>query len=98
MALDAGIAKAQVARVFSISVRTINRYRQRDVLAATPVPGRPPSISAAQAMAQTAQSLSQPDATLRQHWTEWKAAQRQRVSHATMSRVIIRLGWTRKSP
>lgn len=95
-AVDAGIAKPEVARVFGISVRTINRYRQQDVLAATPIPGRPRSISPAQEAALTAQLVAQPDATLRQHCSEWDATQQHRVSLATMSRAISRLGWTRK--
>jgi len=99
-AVDAGIQKAEAARVFGVSVRTIDRYlRQRTLtgrVAAKPIPGRPRSIPPSQDALLQAQLAAHHDATLETHCARWETAHGVRVSLATMSRAIARLGWTWK--
>lgn len=99
-ALDTGMDKAEVARIFGISRRTINRYLKQvaetDSLAAKPLPGRERQLPPAQHGALETQLRAHPDATLAEHCGWWAASQGVRLSPATMSRAIGRLGWTRK--
>ena len=102
-AVDAGVSKAEAARVFGISVRTIDRYLQRrretGEVAAIPSPGQRPHIAPAQYDELTAQLQAHPDATLAAHCQYWQQAHKVALSVATMSRTIARLGWTfKKSP
>jgi len=100
-AVDADVTKAEAARVFGVSVRTIDRYlRQRALtgeVAAKPIPGRQRSIPPSQNPSLEAQLQAHHDATLAQHCELWDAAHGLRVSLATMSRAIARLGWTWKN-
>lgn len=99
-AIDAGLPHAEAARLFGVCPRTIVRWRRRwrttGAVAARPRPGRPPRIGPAQAAALAAQVSAAPDATLNQHCAGWAQEQGVRVSIATMSRVIRRLGITVK--
>lgn len=99
-ALDAGLARAEAARAFGVSERTIQRWqrRRRETGAAAPAPrpGRPPRLGAAGSPALEAQLRATPDATLAEHCDRWAAATGARVSPATMSRAVRRLGWTLK--
>ena len=95
-AIDAGLPQAEAVRLFGVCVSTIGRWRQRHrttgSVAAHVRPGRTPRIGVEQADAVQAQVAAHPDATLAQHCTRWEATQGVRVSVATMSRVIRRLG------
>ena len=97
-AIDAGRAKGEVARVFGVSVRTIDRYLHQRTLTgevtAKPIPGRPRIIARDQDPRLAAQLQAHPDATLEVHCDLWEQAQGVPVSLATMSRAIARLGWT----
>lgn len=99
-AVEQGMPKPEVAQVFGVSLRTLNRYlrqqRETGTLSLKPIPGRPRSIPVAQQAALTAQVQASPDATLEEHCRRWEQAQGQRVSVATMSRALRRLPWTRK--
>jgi transposase len=99
-AVAQGMPKPQVAQVFGVSARTINRYLRQQhatgTLAAKPIPGRPRAIPTAQQAALTAQVQANPDATLAEHCRTWEQAHGQRVSVATMARALRRLGWPRK--
>lgn len=99
-AVATGLAKAEVAAVFGVSVRTIDRYlRQRDQtgdLAAKPIPGRRRQIPPEQNGLLHDQLSQHPDAALVQHCEFWAAHHGIRVSPASMSRAITRLGWTWK--
>jgi transposase len=99
-AVEQGMPKPQVAQVFEVSVRTINRYLRQQhatgILAPKPIPGRPRAISAARQTALIAQVQARPDATLAEHCHTWEQAQGRRVSVATMGRALRRLGWPRK--
>ena len=99
-AIDAGLPVAEGARHLGICPSTIRRWRVRQrtegTAAARPRPGRTPRIGSAQAAALQAQVAAAPDATLAQHCARWEAAQGVRVSVATMSRTLRRLGITLK--
>lgn len=99
-AIDAGLPVAEGARLLGICPSTIRRWRVRrraeGTAAARPRPGRTPRIGPAQAPALAAQVAAHDDATLAQHCARWEAAQGVRVSVATMSRVLRRLGVTVK--
>jgi transposase len=100
-AVDRGVPRAEVARQFQVSTRSIKRWlqrrRQTGTLAPSPRPG-PPSIKLAALRAGLLPQLAaQPDATLAEHCRQWEQAAGFRVSTATMSRVITgHFGWTRK--
>lgn len=99
-AIDAGLPQAEAARLFGVCGSTIRRWRQRQrttgTVAARRRPGRTPRIGADRAAALQAQVAATPDATLTQHCARWEAEQGVRLSVATMSRVIRRLGITGK--
>lgn len=102
-AIDAGLPVAEGARLFGVCPSTIRRWRQRQrtigSVAARRRPGRTPRIGPAQTAALRAQVVAAPDATLAMHCAVWAQQQGVRVSVATMSRVIRRLGITvKKSP
>jgi transposase len=100
-AVDRGIPRAEVARVFQVSLPTIKRWlrrrRETGSLAPSPRPGAPAVKMAALRAGLLPQLQAAPDATLEEHCRRWEQAHRMRVSTATMSRVITRhFGWTRK--
>lgn len=99
-AVRAGTSKADAAHIFGVSVRTINRYLKQlaetDRLEAKPLPGRRRQIPPEQGADLEAQLRAAPAATLEQHCDQWHASHGGRVSPATMSRAIARLGWTWK--
>src|SRR5690348_15123339 len=95
-AVDHGTPRAEVAALFQVSLSTIKRYlKQRRVsgnLARKPVPGRPSRYGAALDADLPAQLAAHNDATLQQHCQLWHQTHGQRVSTASMSRAIARLG------
>jgi len=99
-AIDAGLPLAEAARRCRVCPSTIRRWQHRQrrtgSVAAHPRPGRPPRIGPAQAAPLAAQVAAHRAATLAQHGARWEAAHGVHVSIATMSRVIRRLGITRK--
>jgi transposase len=101
-AIDAGLPQAEAARLFGVGTSTIKRWRrrrERGDLAPTPRPGRPPRIGPAQHAALAAQVAAWPDATLAEHCDRWAQDHGARVSVATMSRLLQRLGLPlKKSP
>ncbi len=102
-AIDAGLPQAEAARLFGVCGSTIGRWRRRQrttgSVAARPRPGRIPRIGADRAPVLRAQVAAHSDATLAAHCARWEAEQGVRLSVATMSRVIRRLGITvKKSP
>lgn len=102
-AIDAGLPQAEAARLFGVCVSTVGRWRRRQratgSVAAQARPGRTPRIGPERVDPLAAQVAAHPDATLAQHCARWEATQGVRVSVATMSRVIRRLGITvKKSP
>jgi transposase len=99
-AVDGGMPRAEVARVFQISLPSLKRWlrrrRETGTLAPTPVPGPPARKGAVLQELLPARLAAHPDATLADHCGWFFEARREPVSTATMSRAIARLGWTRK--
>lgn len=94
------MAKAEAARTFAVSLKTVKNYvaRQRTTgsLAPRPKSGRPPRIRPAQEGTLVDQLHAASDATLAEHVAQWAKTTGVRMSLATMSRAIRRVGWTRK--
>lgn len=102
-AIDAGLSQAEASRLFGVGTSTITRWRQqrRDTGSVAPKPraGRRATIGPAHADALRGQVAQHADATLAEHCAHWAREQGSRVSVATMSRAIRRLGITvKKSP
>jgi transposase len=102
-ALDAGLARAEAARTFGVTDRTIRRWQQRrretGTVAPTPRRGRQRHIGPPAEAVLREQVRTHPDATLAEHCASWAAAQGVTVSTATMSRTLRRLGLPlKKSP
>ena len=99
-ALDVGTPRPEVIRLFGVSTATLTRWRRRQretgSLAQSRRPGPPKVKTAGLATALVPRLEAHPDATLEEHRRWWEQASGQRVSQATMSRAITRLGWTRK--
>jgi transposase len=99
-AIDAGLPQAEAARTFGVGTSTLKRWtrRRRDAGTVAPRsrPGRPPLIGPAQRPALEAQVRAAPDATLAAHCAAWEREQGTRVSAATMSRALAKLGWPLK--
>ena len=98
-AVQAGHPKAEVAELFGVDRRTINRYLRLDAagdLTPKPIPGRPRAITADQHADLELQLRLHPADTLADHCQRWAARCDVTLSPATMSRMITRLGWTRK--
>lgn len=99
-AVDGGMARAEVARVFAVSLPTIKRWlrRRREAggLTPKPVPG-PSAVKTAGLPAALPERLAaRSDATLDEHCCWWRLRSGHEVSRATMSRAITALGWTRE--
>ena len=99
-AVDAGHARPEVARRFSVSPATISNYLrlrpETGGLAPRPRSGGRPEIGPAQYPQVVAQLEADPDATLAQHGARWAASTGQVVSVSTMWRTIERTGWSDK--
>jgi transposase len=101
-ALDRGMPRKEVVKTFGVSIATIGRYlrrrREGANLAPRPSTGRTPTILAnLQQKRALWKQLEQNDtATLEQHCELWEQRWGVRVSIATMSRAIRKLGWSRK--
>ena len=101
-ALDQGLPRKEVARLFGVSLSTIKRYlklrKHTGDVTPKPSPGRTPTIgkSGEQRRALGAQLEANDDATLESHCELWEERQGVKVSISTMSRAIRKLGWTRK--
>lgn len=95
-ALDAGLARAEAARTFGVTERTIRRWQQRrretGSIAPRPRLGRRRQIGPEAEPALRAQASAHADATLAEHCARWAAAHGVAVSTATMSRALARLG------
>ncbi len=99
-AVDAGLPRLEVARLFRVSLATIKRYLQRrratGGLLPGHSPGRTPEIAPAQYPALAAQVAAHPDDTLAQHAATWPAAQGAAASPWTVQRALKRAQITRK--
>src|SRR5215472_1368413 len=99
-AVDEGHTRAEIALLFGVSLATIKRSlkqrRESGHLIPKAIPGRPAKKGGAWQVGLGTQRASHPDMTLDDHCRLWEMEQGQRVSTATISRAITRLGWTRK--
>ncbi len=92
-AIDAGLPQHEAAQRFGVHRATLSRWAQRRCrtgsAAPTPRPGRARLLDDAALAAQVA---AHADATLAEHCATWEATQGRRVSEATMSRGLTRIG------
>ena len=99
-AIDAGLSQAEAARLFGVGTATIERWQRQQRESGSVAPrvrsGRPRRIASLQVAVLRAQVQDHPDATLAEHCAQWEAAQGVRLSSATMSRALARLGWPLK--
>lgn len=99
-AVDQGISRAEVIRIFGVSEPTIKRYlklrRETGSLAPKVIPGRPKRKMGPLLDGLRPQLEAHPDATGEEHCRLWEAATGIKVSSSTMGRAIQRLKWTRK--
>ncbi len=98
--VEEGKSRREVSRVFQVSLSTVKRYLKQSFeeghLQPKPIPGRPAHKEAALQAKLQAQLEAKPDATLVEHCEHWGAQEGMKVSPSTMSRVILRLRFTRK--
>jgi transposase len=104
-AVDRGMPRKEVARVFGISVPSIKRWlklrRESGDVQPSPIPGPPATKGAVLDGWLPNQLQDDPDLTLKEHCEALEEAVGVKVSTATMSRRISRLpgGWPlKKSP
>ena len=101
-ALDRGMPRKEAVGTFDVSLATLKRWlkrrREGEGLTPKPSPGRTPRILATseERRALWEQLEENGDATLERHRELWEGRRGVRVSVATMSRAVRRLGWTRK--
>lgn len=101
-AVERGVPRKEVARLLGISISTISRYMKLktsdEEIAPKPSLGRTSKILAdpAHRRALWRQLESNDTATLEQHCEMFEEGLGIRVSVATMSRAVRRLGWTFK--
>jgi transposase len=99
-AVDQGYARKEIVKLLGVSPATIKRYlKQRQEtgnLAPKPRPGRPPKKLGPLQAELVAQLQAHDDVGLEGQCRLWEQSHRVRVSTATMSRAIKRVGWTRK--
>jgi len=99
-AVDHGISRSEVTRIFGVSLASIKRYlkqrRETGSLAPKTIPGRPPKKIGPLQKGLLPQLEAHPDAILEEHCELWEAETGSKVSISTMSRAILRLKWTRK--
>jgi len=92
--------QTQVAITFQVSRSTVRRLLKLEkvdpTLTAKPRPGRQTEIAAENYPAVIAFLQEHNDLTLAQLGQLWEEHYHQKVSVATMSRLLKRLGWTRK--
>jgi transposase len=102
-AVDRGMSRKEVARVFGVSEPTIRRYlrlrRETGDVEPRPVPGPPARKRGALEQRLPAQVRLNPDLTLAEHCELFEEQSGLAVSTATMSRAFERLGLPlKKSP
>ena len=99
-AVDQGHPRAEIVRMFGVSLATIKRYlkqrRETGDLSPKAIPGRPSKKYAALQAGLVAQLEANADLTLQAHCQLWESTHGMWVDHTTMSRAIGRMGWTRK--
>lgn len=99
-AVDQGMSRREVVRLFGVSEASIKRYlklrRETGSLAPKAIPGCPPRKTGMLQEGLRPQLEAHPDATLEEHCRLWEAQTGVKVSTSTMRRAILRLRWTWK--
>ena len=99
-ALDRGATKSEAARAFGISRSSVKRYakltEEGRPLAPKSRPGLKPRLDEAARRLLEEDVEQRPAATLRQRREFLRRVARVWVSESTVSRVLRRLGWSRK--
>ncbi len=99
-AVDRGMPRNDAVRAFGVSLATLKRWlkRRREEGSVAPKrrPGMRPRIgaNAEERRALWEQLEENPEATLEEHRELWERRRGVRVSVATMSRAVRKLGWT----
>lgn len=101
-AVDRGVPRSEVVGMFSVSLATLKRWLKKRSEGEDLEPGtstgrkRRILATAEERHALWSQLEGNDEATLERHREMWEEERGVRVSMATMSRAIRRLGWTRK--
>ena len=102
-AVDRGTPRKEVVRTFGLSLAALKRWLKRrregaEYLRPKPSAGRTPRIlcTLEERRALWAQLEENDDATLERHCELWEHERGVRVSVATMSRAVRKLGWSFK--
>lgn len=99
-AVDHGEPRSEIVRMLGVSLATIKRYlkQRREMGHVRPkaIPGRTPRKGAALQAGLLAQLEAHPDVSIETHCELWESEHGMHVSTSTMSRMIERVGWTRK--
>ena len=97
---DQGFPREQIVKLLGVSRATIKRYlkqrRETGTVAPKAIPGRPPKKLGLLQAELVKQLQAHDDFSLEEHCRLWEQSHGVRVSPATMSRAIQRIGWTRK--
>jgi transposase len=101
-AVDRGMPRKEAVGVFGVSLATLKRWLKRREQTGSAAPKRKPGMrrrvgaTLEERRALWRQLEENPEATLEEHRALWERESGVRVSVATMSRAIRRLGWTYK--
>ena len=99
-AVEKGTSKSEVARAFGVGLSSVKRYvkttREGGSLRPKSSPGRRPKADESARRLLEADLEERPAATLAQRCEYLRSAAGLRVSESTVSRLLRRLGWTRK--
>jgi transposase len=99
-AVDRGIAREEIVRVFGVSLATVKRWLQRRRTTGSVAARRPPGMAAVKtaglAAALPGRLATHGDATLAEHCAWWAEVSGHRVSVPTLCRAIAALDYTRK--
>lgn len=99
-AVDQGYARQEIVNLLAVSPATIRRYlkQRRETGSVMPktIPGRPPKKLGPLQAELVAQLQAHDDVRLEDHCQLWEQSHGVKVSIATMSRAIQRVGWTWK--
>ncbi len=101
-AVDRGMPRKEAVGAFGVSLATLKRWLKRREQTGSAAPKRRPGMrprigaTAEERRALWRQLEENPEATLEEHRQLWERERGVRVSVATMSRAVRRLGWTYK--